>query len=364
MKKAICLLITLCASLYTYGQELRPTPNMAVVSLDSKIKGVSHGSLGNITRNELVKLDLFNVFQRYDLEEALANKGIEDAQCFTKSCLLDIGQQVGADIMLSGSVERYSSHIIVSLRTLDVERKAMDLNIVVEYLDLEDHLPSMIGLTLRKMFGLTVDEELLRKLTDAHDYSSSVNVPDVTRLSLSGPRMGLVTILGKDGDILTGDKQSGGYDAWPILTQFGYQFEVSYLNAGSVQALFEFVPMISGLEQGLFIPNVSILHGIRSNISGLEFAFGPIFSLTKKAKGFYYEGQWHLESDEWRPGNEEVFIEKRLDRRGKLNLDTGLVLSVGKSFKSGKVNFPVNIVSVLKKSGIRIGLSFGFNSAN
>ena len=58
---------------------------------------------------------------------------------------------------------------------------------------------------------------------------------------------------------------------YQFVTQFGYQFETQYLNQGRVQGLFEFIPTITGLEQGLILPSMTVLHGLRDNKTGIEF---------------------------------------------------------------------------------------------
>jgi hypothetical protein len=159
-------------------------------------------------------------------------------------------------------------------------------------------------------------------------------------------------------------KNQGGFDGYPAMFQFGYQFEKQYLTQGNLQALFEFLPMISGLDQGLFIPSMTIMHGLRSNKSGLEFAFGPTIRLTKKASGYYdNNGGWHLKSDwesDW--GTNPYSIISRMDSRGYLAVETGFVFAVGCTFKSGNLNIPVNAFVVPHKDGARVGASFGFNA--
>ncbi len=173
---------------------------------------------------------------------------------------------------------------------------------------------------------------------------------------------------GTTAKILQSPTTQGGYGAVPVMFQFGYQFEKQYLNSADIQALFEFIPMITGLDQGLFIPSFTFMHGLRSNKSGWEFAFGPSFSFTKKAKGYYdSNSDWHLESD-WaldNPNNPNIpEFKTRLDSRGRTYLNSSFVLAAGKSFKSGKLNIPVNIYVVPGKDGIRFGTSFGFNGKN
>ena len=90
----------------------------------------------------------------------------------------------------------------------------------------------------------------------------------------------------------------------PVITQFGWQFETQIfrLEDGS-KALVEFVPMIGGLEQGLFIPSGTGIIGYRSK-NGVEFGMGPSLSLG----------------------------------------GVGVAFAAGFSFKSGPVTFPVDLV--------------------
>ena len=132
---------------------------------------------------------------------------------------------------------------------------------------------SMISITLKKMFDVEVAQDIYDKLTKPFDYENAINTPEATKLNLNGPRMGVVLFSGEVADIYKAPKSSGGLDAVPVLFQFGYQFEVNYINEGNFQALFEFIPLITGLDQGLFIPSLTLLNGLRSSRNGLEFCF-------------------------------------------------------------------------------------------
>jgi hypothetical protein len=156
--------------------------------------------------------------------------------------------------------------------------------------------------------------------------------------------------------------QQGGFDAYPFMFQFGYQFEKQYLNEGNFQALFEFIPNISGMDQGRVIPSFTFLNGLRNNKSGFEFAFGPTLTFTKIAKGFIGpDKKWYLEKDATLFLPDQVNLTQRLDSRGAPTLTTGFLFAVGKTFKSGKMNIPVNAYIVPGKDGMRYGVSFGWN---
>lgn len=162
-----------------------------------------------------------------------------------------------------------------------------------------------------------------------------------------GPRVG-VTYLGVGTSREKIAEAFNRGDITPWISQFGWQFEtrIFTLDDGAC-GLVEFVPMIGGLEQGLFLPSASGILGFRTR-SGIELGVGPNLSLS----------------------------------------GVGLVLAAGASFKIGKVTFPINVVfspSIRKtpptttvydpitgvgtevkgiptNSGFRLSLVIGFNS--
>jgi hypothetical protein len=181
--------------------------------------------------------------------------------------------------------------------------------------------------------------------------------------------MGATMFTGKTASIIQAPRSQGGYDAVPVMFQFGYQFEKQYLSSGSFQALFEFVPMVTGLDQGLFIPSFTLMNGLRENRLGVEFAFGPSVTLSTRAKGFYTEaGSWVTQSEfQGNPGlygNIAPSFVDRLDSRGDVHLSSSFIIAAGKTFRSGNLNIPVNVYFVPSGQGNRYGISFGYNIRN
>ena len=136
-------------------------------------------------------------------------------------------------------------------------------------------------------------------------------------IDLSGPRFGL-TMLGqasidklKENDIVVN----------PMITQFGWQFERRlFANKDGLTALTEWVPLISGLEQGVALPSLNWLVGIRT-ATGAEFGIGP--NVTP--------------------------------------LGVGLVIAAGVTVRSGALNIPLNFAVVSSKTGARVSIMTGFN---
>jgi hypothetical protein len=158
------------------------------------------------------------------------------------------------------------------------------------------------------------------------------------------------------------------------MFQFGYQIEKQYLNEGNFQALFEVIPMITGLDQGQFIPSLTFLNGLRNNVNGWEFAFGPTFAVSKYIDGYLInegtdkqefiisiQNQTTYFTLEEEAAAMNSMVEKRPDSRGSTGLNYGFLFAAGKTFKSGKLNLPVNIYIVPSKNGARFGLSMGWN---
>lgn len=357
---ALSLLLILPPSV-SEAQNRENQERIAVIAIDTKgLPAVDPIQMGNIVRTELDRLGKFEVIDRYDIEYLLKNAGITVENCYGKQCLIDVGKKIKADKMMTGSVEVYGDQIVINLKLIDVGAATVEKTQVLEFLNLKGQLVTMVGMTVKKMFDQTIDTESLTKLTKKFDYESTINNPESDRLNLSGPRMGFTYFTGQTGSILKGAKKDGGFNAYPMMFQFGYQFEVQYLNQGNFQALFEFIPIITGLDQGKFLPSISILNGMRSNVSGWEFAFGPVFYLNKQAKGYLdNDNNWHFGDP---PASSNFSTELRFDSRGEPAFDAGFVFGIGKSFKSGKLNIPVNAFFIPRRDGHRFGLSMGFNA--
>lgn len=337
--------------------------SVTVLNIDSKGFSLDPVQMGNLVRIELEKLDTFEVMDRYDVAYVVDKNKLNIGNCYGKLCLVEVGNVIKSEKMFSGSVELYGETIIITFRMVDVATSTIEKTQVMEFLHLPKELQTMINITINQMFGRKNDPNTVTRLTKKFNYESATNNPNEERLNLSGPRMGFTVFTGETAKYLKESTQTGGYEAIPLMFQFGYQFEKQYLNEGNFQALFEFVPMVTGLDQGLIIPSFTVMNGLRSNKNGLEFAFGPTVSFVTTSKGYYLDGVWHRES-EW---NDPLMtnpypIETRLDSRGDVSLSSAFVFAVGKTFKSGKLNIPVNAYVVPHKHGVRFGASFGFNA--
>jgi len=339
--------------------------SIAIADFDTRSNIMDNKEAIQYVINELIRVGQFEVMDKYDVEYLAKKDSLEVVGCFSKICLSNIGKRLGVNKMFTGGIQRLGDKIDVNLGLLDVETGTFEKQIVKEFLDIKGNELMMIRITINEMFNIPNDADIVKKLTIKSEYESTINNPYELRLRADGPRMGVGFFSGLNGEIMKRPEKDGGFDGYPFMFQFGYQFEKQYLNEGNFQALFEFIPVISGMDQGRFIPSFTFLNGLRNNKNGWEFAFGPTFTFTKMAKGFIGpDGLWYLEEDaklfENQP-NWDPSFEKRMDNRGIVSLNTGFLIGFGRTFKSGRMNIPVNGYVIPGKNGMRFGLSFGWN---
>ncbi len=333
--------------------------SLAILSIDTKGVAIDRTTLRNMVQLEVEKANLYSVLDRYDIEDLMATKGETYSNCFGKSCLVRVGKSLGVDKMLTGNIEKMGNKIVITFRVIDVKSELIESVEAGEFLNMEEELDKMVRISINNLFKLPNDQTLVNLLVD---FDTPVNSPKTT-LQLNGPRMGASYTIGPAAERLQAPKSQGGYEMFPVVTQFGYQFETQYLSAGTFQALIEYIGMIGGLESGKFIPSVAIMNGFRSSANGWEFAFGPVFKVVQTADGYYDEsGDWHL-ANEWdyETGDNPYEIVELPDNRGAYKFKTNLILGIGRTFKSGYLNIPVNLYVIPNKKGTIVGTSVGFN---
>lgn len=336
--------------------------SVAVLYIDTRGLGYEPIAMGHLVRLELEKLNSYEVVDRYDVDYLIKKNQLDVTGCYGKICLVEIGKQLQIDKMFSGSVEMLGEKIIIQFRLVNVQAGVIENTMVKEFLNLPKSLQEMIQITIAEMFNRPVDKEVERQLTAHYDLENYRNNPGRYRLQNDGPRMGFTVLAGNAASTFKGPIIDGGFGFNnTLMFQFGYQFEKQYLNEGRWQALFEFLPMISGIDKRLIIPSLTFMNGIRDNKSGWEFGFGPTLNLVRYKTGYVDRaGVWYDNPVD----GIELIKTQRFDSRGNPAFNTGFILALGKTFRSGKLNIPVNAYWIPSNTGARFGISFGFNAKN
>lgn len=337
-----------------------------------------------MTRIEMVKLEKYAVLDEFDMRSAL-NGDSSIVDCYGQECLIKLGKKLNVDFILSGSIVKIGSKIVVTLKMIDVNSEKLSNTHLIEFADHPEELARMVEITLREMHDLPVNQETKRSLGYEEEIITSNSVG---RINNSGPRFGVsAAALGDMNKFFQRKTYHGGLDIYPVVSNIGYQFELQYIGTENFSALFEIIPNFAGLEQGQFIPSLSLLNGFRFGQAGWEFAFGPAFGIRKTKKGLFYEGEFYDEqawfdhsydvwsadptnvdpvTGEWMPGR--VFnapsddeYSSVLHRDGLTYFNASWVMAFGRTFRKGALNVPVNIYYSGNKYGGMIGASVGFN---
>lgn len=173
-----------------------------------------------------------------------------------------------------------------------------------------------LTLLVLSILGATVYAQNQKPIPVIEDRETAILKP----LRLSGPRVGATWIPNIDKYDLSDFIQDSTYTPHSLITQFGWQFEWKYFETiGGSAGLFEIIPLIGGLEQGIFLPSLNMLVGYRDH-SGFELGFGPNLSPVA----------------------------------------TGFVLAAGYTIQSQHMNLPINLALTPSRDSMRFSVLIGF----
>jgi len=141
--------------------------------------------------------------------------------------------------------------------------------------------------------------------------------PPADVIALSGPRVGFTVLSQGSVDTLKKDNQ---ITVAPLISQFGWQFEKQFYSTQSgPTAVTECVVLLGGLDQGVAIPSLNWLVGLRTK-EGTEFGIGPNITPAGVA----------------------------------------LAIAAGVTIRAGVINVPVTLAAVPSKYGTRVSVLTGF----
>lgn len=354
--------------------------NSSVAVANPNVEGLyaTPSICAKILRLELSKLNKYSVYDAFDMEEVYDEDSNYRSNCLSKSCLVEFGEKLGTDYMLTGSFDLLANKIVISLKMIDVKNNSIYKSGLREFTNQEKELQRMTEIVLKEMHGVPTDKELVDRLKFDNDIIMKSNVGKVSN---SGPRIGVGIMTGSFYEFATRSKAQGGLDIVPAVSMIGYQLEAQYVGTDNFSALAEFILNVNGLEQGKFLPTLSILNGFRFGSAGWEFAFGPGFTLSKTSDGFfdtenhYGKGSGaYISSDDWHSDyvqsqgyaandyeNFGYLMEETLDDRASVKGAFMFVMAFGRTFRAGALNIPVNIFYSSRQGGGIAGINVGFN---
>jgi len=127
--------------------------SVAVIDLDAISISVSEAlTLTNRLRVELFSNGRFIVLERAKMKEILEEQGFQETGCTTSDCLIQVGQLLNMQQMVTGSVSKFGNVYSIELRVFDVETGVI-VGVAVEDVtgSLSDVLTKGIGNAARKL---------------------------------------------------------------------------------------------------------------------------------------------------------------------------------------------------------------------
>ncbi len=126
------------------GLSLLQSQQTALAVLDFDGYGISETeaiALSNRLRNELFRLDRFEIVDRGMMETILNEQDFQQLGCTSNDCLIEVGKMVGATQMVGGSISKVGGTFTVSARLVDVETGKV---LAVSDLDIKGELDDLL----------------------------------------------------------------------------------------------------------------------------------------------------------------------------------------------------------------------------
>ena len=117
MKRLWAILTIIVCSSFIIAQE-----TIAVVDFDGK--GVSDTEASALTdrfASELFNLDIYKLIERERVGEILEEQGFQQSGCTTAECAVEVGQLLGTEKIITGSISKVGNVFSVSSRIINVE---------------------------------------------------------------------------------------------------------------------------------------------------------------------------------------------------------------------------------------------------
>ncbi|KMQ50970.1 hypothetical protein CHISP_2112 [Chitinispirillum alkaliphilum] len=113
-------------------------------------------ALTNALRGELTRTGVFDMMERSQVNEILAEQGFQlSGACSDDSCLIEVGQLLAVKYMFMGHVGRVGATYSVSVRQIDVESGRVVQDITQNHRgDIDDLLTDVVPSVAQKIAGL------------------------------------------------------------------------------------------------------------------------------------------------------------------------------------------------------------------
>lgn len=132
----ICLTIifVMALSAAAVAQDQKRT-SVAILELEPKgVPEVEVSALSDRLRGELIAGGAFDVMERGKMQEILKEQGFQQSgACNTDACAVEVGQLIGVEKMIAGSLGRVGKTYSINLRLINVKTGRIERSIMRDY---------------------------------------------------------------------------------------------------------------------------------------------------------------------------------------------------------------------------------------
>ncbi|MCH8319310.1 MAG: hypothetical protein IIA88_12615 [Bacteroidetes bacterium] len=178
---------------------------LGILNIDTKGVLYDPAAMSSMVRLELNKTNVYTLIDKYDQADIIEKNEVNIANCYGKTCVVNVGELLHADKMVTGSVERLGEKIVITLRLIDVKSATVEKTDATEYLNLQPEIQRMIRISVKNLLGIENDPTEVNSLVH---YEVPVVSPK-SKVKATGPRMGLAWVGGDNGQRLQATDQAG-----------------------------------------------------------------------------------------------------------------------------------------------------------
>jgi len=129
MKKSLIhILLTCLITGFAWGQDTRPT----IAILDFEGQGISVQEVQTLTermRSEIGSTNAVRLIERKAIESIMAEQGLAQSGCVSDECAAEVGQLLGVQFMISGTIGKLGNTFTIDVKMFSVETGATERSV-------------------------------------------------------------------------------------------------------------------------------------------------------------------------------------------------------------------------------------------
>ncbi len=160
-------IIVFALILLLFGNLFAQRHTIAVLQLSANgITDMESDVLTERLRSHLVNFKEYQVLDRDNMNSILEEQGFQLSGCTSSKCMVEVGQLLGVEFMLSGSVGKFGKIYTIDLREIDISSGEIAKTSSYDFKgEMENLLTEGIQTSLIRLLGTDEEKENLKKTT-------------------------------------------------------------------------------------------------------------------------------------------------------------------------------------------------------